>query len=263
MGNVEGRVRWLELLKAINVCLPSDQGRKPEDPLPSIPEREELHVTNLECQQMEDVSQWYTHVKPWVGTAPDTTDKAAGDAAAPGTPEVAPAAMPSAAPDAGAAGGGPRGSGWIVQLSGYHYHNASQTNYGAQYVRNTLMKNLRTGKVKLPTGDSGGAEEVTMQELGISDPVLVDPRNVTEVDLDNPNAEVDTAPRRGAEGGLGIGFLGNKAKPAPAGAGEASAGHMKLKRFDFTVQFCWQPTLPTERREKKKAKEQTNSPAQP
>ena len=30
--NVEGRVRWLELLKAVNGCLPPYERPKPEDP---------------------------------------------------------------------------------------------------------------------------------------------------------------------------------------------------------------------------------------
>jgi len=36
-----------------------------------------------------------------------------------------------------------------------------------------------------------------------------------------------------------------------------------LPRFDFVVQFCWQPKTPTERREAKKAKEQAATPSQP
>ena len=49
---------------------------------------------------------------------------------------------------------GPKGPGWIVKLEGCHYHNDMQnagSNFGAQYVRNTLIENLLNAKVKLPS----------------------------------------------------------------------------------------------------------------
>ena len=70
VGNVEGRVRWLELLKAINACLPTDPPRKPDAPPIPISQRRTLHITNLDCQQLEDVSQWYAGVMKWDDSAP-------------------------------------------------------------------------------------------------------------------------------------------------------------------------------------------------
>ena len=60
------------------------------------------------------------------------------------------------------------GPGWIVQITGYHYHNADPRDYGAEYVRSTLMENLRNKKVKLSSSEPGTAEEVSMAELGIT-----------------------------------------------------------------------------------------------
>ena len=61
VGNIEGRVSWLELLKAINESLPQN------DPKKKIPdniwERNELHVTNLECQRVDDLAQWFNAMK--------------------------------------------------------------------------------------------------------------------------------------------------------------------------------------------------------
>ena len=66
-----------------------------------------------------------------------------------------------------------------------------------------------------------------MQELGVSYPVLIDPRPVTFIRIEDPDAE---DPDAGA-GGLGI----------------------PLGRFDFQVQFCWQPKSPTQRRDAREA----------
>ena len=89
-------------------------------------------------------------------------------------PCAAPAVNPAAANPADAASAGPKGPGWIVRISGYHYHNADRTNYGAEFVRNTLIKQLRDGEVTLPTR-GGGEEKVKLKDLGITCPVLVNP----------------------------------------------------------------------------------------
>jgi type IV pilus assembly protein PilM len=261
VGNVEGRVRWLELLKAVNSCLPTGEDPKPQDEVSvadGIARRRDLHISNLDCQQVEDVSQWYAGVKQWDEAASDAGGRAAGNAAGPA----------AAGQDTGAAGGrgaapGPKGPGWIVQISGHHYHNGTRFDQGAQYVRKTLIENLRTGKVKLPAGDPGGEEEATMQELGISCPVLVNPLRVETEELHNPNAEADATGRVGAGGPPGAFAPGmNRPNRLPAAKDGASApSTIKLQRFDFVVHFCWQPKTPTERREAKKAKEQAVAPA--
>ena len=93
---MEGRIRWLELLKAVNGCLPSDPPRKAGDDAPAMPiaERKELHITNLDCQQVEDVSQWYAGVKQWDTPVADAGSCRArpcrADSRAPGAQGVVP-----------------------------------------------------------------------------------------------------------------------------------------------------------------------------
>jgi type IV pilus assembly protein PilM len=248
VGNVEGRIRWLELIRAIDQCLPPNKVQninapkndKPKADAPpanpadgsivKISEREELHVKNLECQYCDDVSAWYSLAKQW--------DKAADAAAQPGAAAAdttAAPAPPAAAPTGEPSGeqanlAGPKGPGWIVKLEGCHYHNESGDNSGAQYVRNTLIENLQNAKVMLPTGekDPNGKDvmdDVSMQELGITYPILVNPKKLEDEEIENPNAGADSGGRR-ADG----------------------SGKIKLQRFDFNVQFCWQPKSPSERR---------------
>ncbi len=59
VGNVDGRLVWLEMLKALNQCLPSDpEDKRPED----IMDRNEVHIKNLECEWYADLGTWYTSV---------------------------------------------------------------------------------------------------------------------------------------------------------------------------------------------------------
>ncbi len=72
-----------------------------------------------------------------------------------------------------------------MKLEGYHYHNNAGDNSGAQYVRNTLIDNLLNAKVELPN-DKGVPEAVSMQELGITYPVLMNPKKLEDEEIDNP-----------------------------------------------------------------------------
>jgi type IV pilus assembly protein PilM len=251
VGNVEGRIRWLELLKAINECMPSDPPRKGDERLPPDAERitqsNELHVTSLECQRLDDVSKWYALVKHDDEKTPDTAAKTGSNPAAPGPPT-----------NANAGAGGPQqptGPGWIIQIKGHHFHNATDisTVRGAEYVRTTLIQKLRTGKVKLAGGDKGGTEEVNMQELGVSFPVLVKPLKPVPVDLPLPTAQTGSGSSSAAPVAAKAGPDGSHAAP---GASDTAPGTVRVQQFDFDVQFCWQPKTPTERHEAKKPKEQ-------
>ena len=272
VGNVEGRIRWLELLKAVNSCLPPDPPRPADAPpladdAERITEGKQLHVTSLACQPLDDVSQWVKSQK-FEEPAADKAEKTPGPAApAPGaTPGPA-----AAAPAAGAGSGGsdagagsaqpPTGPGYIIQIKGYHFHNANRPDAvrGAEYVRRTLIDKLRTGKVKLAAGEQGGPEEVSMRELGISSPVLVNSSKTVPFEVPRPTGETTSAPRAAAEAKPGPGGAAEKPRPA----GDNAPAPVKLQRFDFDVQFCWQPKTPTQRREARKPKDQTTAAAAP
>ena len=285
VGNVEGRIRWLELLKAINQSLPPYAPVKEEDPkVPianRISEREQLHVTNLDCQQVEDVSQWYSalpeDVKKSCWPVAADTPPAAGPTPPGGpTPVAGPIPATGPTPPAGAipaanpaadnpadAASGPKGPGWIVRICGYHYHNADRTNYGAEYVRNTLIKQLRDGEVTLPT--RGGQEKVKLKDLGITCPVLINPSKPYLEQITDPNAEPENAPGGMGHPGLEPGLGGMpRNRPAGAGAGDLTgANNIDLQRFDFVVHFCWQPKTPSERHNAQKTPEKTQTAAQP
>jgi type IV pilus assembly protein PilM len=198
-SNVNGRSRWLNLLKAINVCLPVDQpemGPNGKPKVKDLGDRDEVQVTNIDCQQVDDLAKWFAVVKPWY-QAPQEA------AAAPG----APAATPGAPPDE------PSGPGMVVQIMGHHYHNSGIPD-GAEYVRQKLLKKLAE-----PNGD--------MQKAGCSHFVLLKPGRIESVVIPGQRSSV---PARGADPGAGptaepgmpakefkfrIQFVWNAAAPRP------------------------------------------------
>ncbi|MDY0167954.1 MAG: pilus assembly protein PilM [Thermoguttaceae bacterium] len=301
IGNVEGRIVWLELLRAINECLPpydreDRQAAVPraEDslsPADEIAQREELHITSMDVQRVNDLAQWFARVHQWY--QPDADEQIgdsegeaeAVDAAGAGTmgavgagmgaAEGMPGGMDMGSPaggmgmegvegmpgemggegmgGAGAAvlptvAGGPEGEGFVIQLTGYHYHNyrEARRDQGAQYVRDTLIERLRNHEFELPKVDEEGHEFVSMKELGIGFPVLINPGKVEEEVV---NLTPNLAAGRELQRGRGM-------------AGEGAAGSdlerntVKLLRFDFVVHFAWKPLTPTEREQKRLEEEQ-------
>lgn len=270
VGNVEGRILWLEMLQALNNCLPKDpEGKRPKE----IELRNELHITNLECQKVERMEDWFANIKRtnWyqvppppegmarpapVAAAPAAVAPVAAGAVTPaaGTPEASAGGDPNASGDPAAAPDGPTGPGWIVQLTGYHDHNGEKVgaNYGAQYVLITLLSKLYHGKVYLPSGEPGKGEWVTNKELGIGYPVLLDPRRVMPVRIKDPNAEAAerTKAALGQRTGPGMG-PGMGAEMGSGMGGQTDQNMITVQRFDFVVQFCWKPTPPSERHKNK------------
>ncbi len=213
VNNLEGRNRWLEFLAAVNKCLPKDDRDMPKTSdqanlATPIMHRNELLVQNLDSQQIDDVGKWFAAAKPWY-------QKIDGAPGAPGLGESSPAASPGST--GAASGQGPSGPGLIVQIFGKHYHNASDEEEGAQYVRKTLMKELASQR---------------MLDLGVSYPVLVNPQNI----------QADAIPIPSPKGGATDTTA--PAAPSVSGAGDTATSTtppVNVKSFTFRVQFVWQP----------------------
>lgn len=293
-SNDDGRLLWLELLKAIDAALPNDPrpiaAREPtaED----VRNRTELHIDSIDCEHFADVSVWYGEVRQALQEAAGIVAPAAPaeDAVAEGeaVDGVADPAIEEggvvdeelAAADAEAEGEliddmaqefeesglegegedlGPSGPGWVIQLTGYHFHNSDFDNPGefdvdneaGQFVRRTLVKNLREGSVTLPDS-AGNPVEVSLKELGVSYPVMVSSYKPVAVTYD-PNAASQeeatkawreyTASQDPTTGGFGGRGRTNTQEEADVKPPE----HWKLRRYEFEVQFIWQPQPRTER----------------
>ncbi|MBI2823355.1 MAG: type IV pilus assembly protein PilM [Planctomycetia bacterium] len=196
----ERRTRWLKVWKAINLCVPRDEGEPPE----SIPQRKQIHIMSIQAQHVDDLGVWYGGVRDF--DKPDPKLSTDGGAA----PPVAEASL------------GPSGAGWVIELTGYHFHNTQgDPNHGRHYVRSTLIKNLKAGKVAIPKEDQeeNGPTEIDFKKMGLGYPVLVvghDRDPAWEFQIEEPSDEPGQ----------------KKMKEAP--------------KFDFVLQLCWQDEPPAE-----------------
>ncbi len=275
-SNVDGRLLWLELLKAIDSALPKDTRPpdKRQETEDDIAKREELHIEGIECEFMPDITSWQASIQKWYTpspkpAAPATPAPAAGQAAdatapagvagspAPGTPpagQTAATPAPAPAPDAAAtppadaaAGAAATNSGWIIELRGYHLHNSVPSDEGEEFLKRTIIKNLELGKVTLPDGPNGKLVDVPIADLGIKLPVVVTHPKIQSVtyyaevpDSTGPGAGPARPPVPEAPGML------------PGGTGQAAEQQkmFKLRKYRFVIQFCWQPQPRGQRIEK-------------
>jgi type IV pilus assembly protein PilM len=248
------RFQSLEMLRAVRSLLPRDDpDNVPEDPA----DRREIHIDALDVQYFPDLAVWFEGVqKQYRDThAPQEFDSAAdpaatddaeaagdGDAAAPANDDDAPLAermrrrqRANEARDdeeEGAGVPGPTGPGWVVQLVGHHFHNEDRhrPDEGEQFLRNTIVANLAGNgdTVPLTVGPRAG-EQVPVGELGIGFPVIVQSSRLRPVVI-----PTSPGPNRGmAAPGVDVGGFGDPAAVRDAG--------LKLKRYDFVLQFTWQP----------------------
>ncbi len=232
----EARVRWLELIKLISVCLPrnEDPAKRPD----KIEDREEIQITSIVARHVDNLAEWYTGVQPMMEQAAPAAQPGAVPGAMPDPNAQQP--MPGAAPNpnAGMAGGmvdpnaaaagGPTGPGWIVELVGHHFHNRKEAPARSAdlYVKSTLIKNLSSEKVSIPPAErvQGEASEFDLKKLGVGFPVIVGHS------MDWNNVVID--PTGGDEGQQAMG-PGGIALPA-------GSKPLPQPRFDFRLQFCWQ-----------------------
>jgi type IV pilus assembly protein PilM len=239
--SVDRRERWLEVWKAINLCLPVDEG----EPAADVTKRKTLNIVSIQAQHMDDVAPWYTSVQSFDHgvpvDAPPPAEPVAADPNDPSAPAATPEPAPAAAADASASSTGPTGAGWIIQLRGHHFHNDQRDpiNSSENYVKKTLIKNLKAGKIPLPATDrvAGGPEEIDMTKLGFAFPVVLPSEGqYYRVDWDYSVDKEDEAGDGAAEavaptkGGQAVNPI--KRRPAP--------------RCDFLVELVWLDEPPKE-----------------
>lgn len=230
------RFQSLDLLRAISSLLPRDA----DDAVPENPaDRQEIHVDSLDMQYVPDLAAWFQGVEQdW-----ERTLVAAGKPTGPvpqaqpvdGQPPADPAAAGDPAlpaEDATAKPAGPTGPGWVVQIVGHHFRNEDRHKplEGEQFVRETLVKGLLcdAGPVLVSAGAKAG-EKVTVAELGIGYPVIVQRTPVTKV-------KVSTA-----RPVAGVGDLPGR---LPADGQPEEEQFVQLKQYAFVLQFAWQPQSP-------------------
>jgi type IV pilus assembly protein PilM len=270
-SNVEGRLAWLELIKALDTALPKEE-RKREESAEHIMDRNELHITALESKHFAELgTEYFAQVQAaYDASKAEVADPATGAAEADAAAGTTDAPADAATADASGAGqpatdSAPAeepltGEGYVIQLTGYHYHNADQSNQTLRFLRDTLFKNLEEGTVQLPDGELNPETEkramieVPIKDLGISRVWLVQDKKLRP-DFIDPEAhlmaEGGTSASSFAEG-LGLTQPGGEGRegvdPTAPTVDPVQARQIQVQRYDFIVQFCWQPKTRTQRR---------------
>jgi type IV pilus assembly protein PilM len=252
-SNTDGRMLWLELLKAIHAALPQDT-RPPDQRKQSredVAMRPELHIERIDLEPVGDLALWFSEVQPLFEKAepPAAAPAAAPGPQAEGAPADASTAAANPADPSQAAATGPSGAGYVIQMEGYHLHNslpdpgaaplkASDGGEGREFVLNTLCRNLQLGGVELPDGENGALVSVPISSLGISHPVIITTFRVEEASYYATPMDAGATPGRGRAA-----FSGREEPGAiGAAAGPAEPEIWNFRRYRFIVQFCWKPT---------------------
>lgn len=255
-SNVEGRITWLELLRALNAALPVETEKLDGKAADAVAQQNRVFISNVEAVTVDDLAAWFEPLKEFEryypddnelreiiasGTAPASSEEGSEeseDASAQDGPKT----LPRSLKDRLELVPGPaEGEGRVVQIVGFHYHNAAdvetsggETVMGSAYVRDTLIHNLKYGEVFLPSTLEKQVKEnaqaardlVSMRELGISYPTLLDIPKIIQTQILNPRVllelyleerrEMLDQNRSGGNFGGGGGF-----SPGRRGAGQS------------------------------------------
>jgi len=248
-GNAERRLKWLEIIKAINAAVPRTNYPDGKVPTPKeLPysQRKDIHVTSADTKYFEDLGDWWTEkvqkrhaeeLRSWARVTDkfrnaSEEDKAAFDA------EIA-------------AETGPSGSGWVVELRCYHYYN-DPNNRGeieSDHVRKYMTTSFMESTVDLPTGqkDANGqdiTETFTLKELGVRYPLLLDDNRAQATQIPNPDHDPNTMVVESP--------LGGAVDPEDLPEG-FEPPMLPVRKLDFVYQIVWQENSISERLEAKEA----------
>jgi type IV pilus assembly protein PilM len=280
VGNVDRRLLWLEMLKAISQALPTTDftvlNGKPTDYVPGtipdhkeypIDQRKEIYVEYIESEYFPDLTTWIKDPAVLAKYAEERriaeenapAAPAAEDAAAPpadgqtppvdAAPPVAPA--PGAADDAFAADintilaeDNPDKSGWVIEIRGHHFYNKSRGTAGVTHLRNTLIKELEEGSVMLPVAFSSGEEagSVKLDRFTMKELGIGFVILATDEEIDPyfKIPNVDYIDPATLSAGDAFGAAPNR-QPENLPVDPNNPPQWTVPKYSFTIQFAWKP----------------------
>ncbi len=232
-GNAERRLPWLEVIKAVNGIIPRSDFKDGKLPTPKeVPftDRKDFHFSNLETKHYEDLKEWYSDdVKRRFNEEMLNWAKQTGKP----VPEYLKLEE------------GPKGPGWVLQMSGYHYYNSTASDRigfeGPNHVRRVLTTAFLESKIEIPDArDPTKTLVFTPNEMGISYPLLLDIGEPQLVKIRNPDFEPQPDGSGTRDGnGIGIGAGPTITNPG-AEPEEKVMRDLDVPRLDFIFQIVWQ-----------------------
>ena len=244
-----GRTPWLEVLKAINECLPRDISLdEVEQEDQTLKNR--IRILSITAKRYEDVGEWYKGLnedkKKWLRKK----DEATGSREKPDDKETA-----------------PTGAGFVFTLQGRHFHqdpNDISMRY-VSYIDNTLLKHLKEWEVRQLSANMRGAtgEMIPVRKMGITHATIADSQSGKSVLYFKNGLAAAGAARAsgggeasgrggapmpgmatavaGARGGARGARSGAKNKPNKAAKGDPGNPEetQLIPQTDFVVEFVW------------------------
>ena len=313
-GSNDRRLLWMEvmyaLFDALNRPKDFDPINRPSPEEVPYDTRTELYIEKIESKHYDNIGDFLTEriIKlytldnksrmAWLEEnaepAPEVAEGeevAAEEEATAGDEEVLPTAETLVVAREGAEGN----PAWVIELTGYHFHNreeyAATSGERREFVLKTLVHEFETGSVDLPVGPNGEMMNFTYKELGFHVPIIVGD-GIYDADhkIANPEYIKKHGPAGGMMGGgmMGGGMMGGYGDDGGMGMGmgmgmgegmgdpggmygsnpnadEDEDGIKKAfdaPKFSFTFQVVWQETPLTMRLEaKRKAAEEAAAAA--
>lgn len=173
------RTLWMEVFKAVNECLPREDGDENADP--SL--QKKIRIESMHSKRVKDVKDWHTAI----------VDGGRGIEFSPSDRETPPTGM-----------------GYIFTLKGYHIYNHADLDWRKkeiQFLKDTIVENLRQWTIE--------REGITIPvaQLGITHPIVVSDLNGQlrwnpndrVGDGDDQSFDGRGSDRRGPDGGRGSG----------------------------------------------------------
>ncbi len=244
VGMLDTRENWLEVYKAIDECMPRDEGKQLDET--EIKRMNRITIRSLTCKKFDDLASWFGDARTLTESVKSymtETDRATA----------------------------PKGPGYVFTLNCVHYHDDKQNasvGVGANYVRATLLASLQSAEVSRHDAN-GGTVTTPVGIIGISHATISDSSTPTFIDFwpngrptdargpkygqgmgsgSGPSPVIPglTLPSGAGSSGLGIGGIGNR--PVLGEEDKGPGKPIQIPQTLFTVQFAWKPTPVAERK---------------
>lgn len=240
IGDVSTRELWMELMRAVNECLPRDTDLDKLNEQ-DVTKKNRIRITSMTTRKEADLGVWYDGLPPSAKKYLSKEDQAE-------------TAKPTGA------------KGYVVTLVGEHFHAPTKEDGSdgrAGYVKDTLLKHLQQWNVQ----QAGSTEPVPVGQMGISHATIIsdvtsdvpDPRTFTDVPeadenpLGNsaagvPGYEGETAPFAVNPALSALAGGNNGAMPTDENGLPIESKYKPIEKTSFVVEFVWRPILPQDRK---------------
>lgn len=187
VGPLGTREYWLELFRAVNEALPPETAETAA--AADVTQKNQVRIKSITSEKMPDLATWFAGLPKGAELYLDAYE---ADKKVP-----------------------PTGPGYVVRLTGDTLHGGegeSATGSGVHWVQQTLLHNLHQWVLE----QQGSANQVPVGKIGISHAMIVssaprkviDPRNFTELQVQDANPFGARTGAGGMGGGMGMGAGG-------------------------------------------------------